>query len=289
MNKKNSIALLGPEHTFSDLAATKYGEFCHSRPDRESLKKYYTKTIEEVFDLVEQGKVACGIVPVENKLDGSIRETLDNLFTKKVHFTSSISLPIHHCLAVLPFAKSSDIAKIISHEQALNQCGKYLKKHHPNIRKEAYSSTTSAIEKLIFSNDKTLAVISSKQAAQAHGLKIIAENIEDDSSNSTNFIVVKKGDYPAKNSVQKNSTTSVKTSIAFHFDKDSPGSLFTVLEDFAKARINLTKIESRPTKKEFGDYIFYIDFEGSPQDEKVASTLKAIANKVSKLKILGIY
>lgn len=302
---KNSIALLGPRYTFSDLAATKHLEFrrspgthpsllrvplplspCHSRLDRES-QKFYTGSIEEIFELVEKGKVSAGVVPIENKLDGSIRETLDNLFAKKVHFTAQVSLPIHHCLAVLPFTKTSDIKKIISHEQALNQCKQYLKKHFPSATKEPYSSTVFAIEKLIFSNDKSLAVICSKQAAQAYNLKIIAENIEDDHTNSTNFIIIKKGDYKARNKEQKNRTTLVVTSIAFHFDKDSPGSLFTVLEDFAKAHINLTKIESRPTRKEFGDYIFYLDFEGLPEDRNIATVLSKTVRKVSKLKILG--
>lgn len=280
---KNDIALLGPKHTFSDLAATKYLENCNS-------PKYYTKTIEEVFELVEQGKVAQGIVPIENKLDGTIRETLDNLFTEKVHIVSSLELPIHHCLAILPFSTPADIQKIISHEQALNQSKKYLKKHFATVDKEAYSSTTSAIEKLIFSNDKSLAVVVSKQAAQNYDLKIIAENIEDENSNSTKFIVIKKGDYTAKNSVQKNSTKhskNLKTSIAFHFDKDSPGSLFSVLEDFAKAKINLTKIESRPTKKEFGDYIFYLDFDGSPENPKTKEILKNLRKKVATFKVLG--
>jgi len=281
---KNSIALLGPSHTFSDLAASKF-----LSTNKSNLKKYYTKNIEEVFKLVESGKVAKGILPIENKLDGTIRETLDNLFSKKVHIVSGLSLPVHHCLAVLPFTKNSDIQKIISHEQALNQSRGYLQKHFPNALKEAYSSTVSAIEKLIFSNDKSLAVVASKQAAQHYDLKIIAENIEDDSTNNTKFIIIEKGDHIAKKSVQKNSTKIQKTSIAFHFGKDSPGSLFGVLEDFARAKINLTKIESRPTKKEFGDYIFYLDFDGSPGDQKAKIVLSSLRKKVAKFKILGSY
>ncbi|MDD3862013.1 MAG: prephenate dehydratase, partial [Candidatus Gracilibacteria bacterium] len=293
---KNCIALLGPKDTFSDLAATKYLEncqspdLCHSRGGGNLSQKFYTKTIEEVFELVKQGKVAKGIIPIENKLDGTIRETLDNLFTKKVHIVSSLELPIHHCLAILPFSKPADIQKIISHEQALNQSKKYLKKHFATADKEAYPSTVSAIEKLIFSNDKSLAVVVSKQAAQNYDLKITAENIEDENSNSTKFIVIEKGDYTAKKPVQKNSTEhskNQKTSIAFHFDKDSPGSLFIVLEDFAKAKINLTKIESRPTKKEFGDYIFYLDFDGSPENPKTKEVLKTLRKKVAKFKVLG--
>jgi prephenate dehydratase/prephenate dehydrogenase len=312
---KKHLALLGPPLTFSDLAADMYLDETTQAGDSHcatvsrrtksehpacpacervlkrtvalagrTRRKFYAKTIEEVFDLVEKGKVAQGIVPMENKLDGSVKETLDNLFLKKIHFTASISLPIHHCLSVLPFAKVHDIKKIVSHEQALNQCKKYLKAHFFSAEKEPYSSTTSAIEKLIFSNDKTIAIISSKQAAENFNLKIIAENIEDNSSNSTQFIIIKKGHYSAANPVQKN-----RTSIAFHFDEDSPGSLFSVLEDFAKAKINLTKIESRPTKKEFGDYIFYLDFNGSPEDKKIKLVLSALTKKVAKIKILGSF
>jgi prephenate dehydratase/prephenate dehydrogenase len=277
---KKHIAVLGPKYTFSELAADKFNK---------NAKKYYAKDIEEVVGLVEAGKVLQGIVPIENKLDGTIRETLDLLFSKKVHISSIINLPINHCLVVLSHTKAEDVKYVISHQQALNQCKQYLKKHFSAISQEAYSSTAAAIEKMIFSNDKTLAVIASLEAAIAHDLKIFADKIEDDHDNNTKFFVIEKGDYKATKSVQKNSTKNAKTSIAFYFDKDSPGSLFTVFKDFAEAKINLTKIESRPTRKEFGDYIFYLDFEGTPESPKVKPTLKKITQKVSRLKILGVY
>jgi len=281
--KKNHIALLGPRYTFSDLAADCCGELA---PGGGNLEKYYAHDLEEVFELVEKGKVSKGIVPIENKLDGTIRETLDLLFTKNVHITGLVSLPVHHCIVVLPHSNAKDITTVISHQQAINQCKNYLKKHFPKISREAYSSTTKAIEKLIFSNNNSLAVISSREAAIAHNLKILGTNIEDDPSNSTSFYFIEKGGYKPKTSEQKNRT---KTAIAFYFDKDSPGSLFKVFEDFAKAKINLTKIESRPTRKEFGDYIFYLDFDGNPNENKVREVLAKIPNKVSKLKVLGSY
>jgi prephenate dehydratase len=269
---KKHIAVLGPKYTYSDLASEKFNK---------KAKKYYAKDIDEVFSLAEAGKVGWGIVPIENKLDGTIRETLDLLFKKKVHISAIINLPIHHCVIGLPHAKTTDIKTIISHQQALNQCKQFLRKHFHASSQEAYSSTSAALEKMIFSNDKTLAVIASREAAEAHGLKIFAENIEDDHDNNTKFFVIEKGDYKANK--------GHKTSIAFYFDKDSPGSLFTVFKDFAEAKINLTKIESRPTRKEFGDYIFYLDFEGTPESPKVKPTLKKITKKVSRLKILGVY
>jgi len=277
--KSGDIALLGPKYTFSDFAADKVST--------KKISKYYARDLEEVFELVEKGKVAKGIVPIENKLDGTIRETLDLLFHKNVHVTGIINLPIHHCLVILPHANAKNITTIISHQQPLNQCKKYLAKHFPNTTREAYSSTVKALEKMIFSNNQSLAVISSKEAAQAYDVKILAENIEDDPNNSTSFYVVEKGLYKPQNGEQKNSTKSQKTAIAFYFDKDSPGSLFKIFEYFANAKINLTKIESRPTRKEFGDYIFYLDFEGHPSEKNVKETLNKISKKVAKLKILG--
>jgi len=279
--KRGDIALLGPKYTFSDFAADKVST--------KKISKYYARDLEEVFELVEKGKVASGVVPIENKLDGTIRETLDLLFHKNVHINGIINLPIHHCLVVFPHTNAKNVTTIISHQQPLNQCKKYLAKHFSNTTKESYSSTVKALEKMIFSNNQSLAVISSKEAAQAYDVKILAENIEDNSGNSTSFYVIEKGEYRPQNSEQKNSTKSQKTAIAFYFDKDSPGSLFKVFEDFANAKINLTKIESRPTRQEFGDYIFYMDFEGNPSEKNVRETLNKVSRKVARLKILGSY
>ncbi|MFA5948029.1 MAG: prephenate dehydratase [Candidatus Gracilibacteria bacterium] len=279
---KDKIALLGPKNTFSDLASTEY-----LKTNKLALEKYYCRDIEEVFELVEKDKVAVGIVPVENKLDGSIKETLDQLYLKKVHITESINLPVHHCLAVLPFAKKEDIKTIISHPQALNQCKKYLSAHFKDSQKEPYSSTSASIEKLIFSNNKNIGIIASAEAVKDNNLKIIAENIEDDHSNKTLFVIIKKGDYDKKKSEAASNSNKRVSSIAFNFNKDKPGSLYLVLKDFADAKINLTKIESRPTRKEFGDYIFYIDFQGSFSDKTIKSVLEKISKNTAKLKFLG--
>lgn len=295
------IAVLGPKNTFSDIAADQY-----LQNSTVALKKYFVRELDEIFDLVERGKVKEGIAPIENKLHGTIRETLDALFVRNVHIVREINIPIHHCLIVLPHAEKSDIKKIISHSQALNQCKKYLQKNFSKASKESFSSTGAAIEKLLSSNDKSIAVIAPELAAE--GLKILAKNIEDEHDNSTAFVVIKSTSGKSSSQAhsqdpsgalkilaeQKNSSTSSvgscgKTSIAFHFSADSPGSLFTVFKDFADAKINLTKIESRPTKKHFGDYIFYLDFEGSLNDPKVKKVLAEVEKKVAKLKILGSY
>ncbi len=274
--KKSDIAVLGPKNTFSEMAADKYDN---------KKNKYYATTIDEVFELVAKGRVEKGIVPIENKLEGTIRETLDNLFEKNVKISEEINLPINHTLIILPHAKEKDIKTIYSHPQALKQCKRFLKKNFPKAILLSTTSTAFAIEKIITKNDKSCAAIAPKIAAEREKLKPLDENIEDEKNNSTSFIVVQKG-RPTPKTVQKNCK---KTSIAFHFDKDSPGSLFTVFKDFADAKINMTKIESRPTKASLGDYIFYLDFDGCISEPKVAKILKKVEAKVARMKVLGSY
>lgn len=311
---KNDLALLGPANTFSHIAADKYS----------NAPKYFAHDIDEVFDLVEKGTVAAGLVPIENKLHGSVRETLDALFSKNVQITGELTIPIHHCLICHAHAKRSDIKNIISHSQAISQCKKYLQKNFPRTETESVTSTGAAIEKLLSSNDKSLAVIAPETALQNGKLKILAKNIEDEEANATTFVVIRQGlcpsdgrqhlrddeNYPrgqvsrtfpessnshktsiapVKATTYHSSRTPAKTSIAFYFNADAPGSLFTVFQDFAAAKINLTKIESRPTRKQFGDYIFYLDFSGHISEPRIQKVLKTVEHKVAKLKVLGSY
>ena len=271
--KLEDLAVLGPKNTYSDLAATKYNS---------DAPKYYAKSIDEVLELVAKGEVVEGILPIENKLHGTIRETLDGLFYKNIHIVREISLPIHHTLIILKQANKADIKRIISHSQALNQCKKYLKHNFPKAIYEPFSSTAASLQKMIDEGDKAIAVIAPETSLSKDQLKVYARNIEDEKDNSTSFLVIRKG--PAKAT-----SSSKKTSIAFHFSKDSPGSLFAVFKDFADAKINLTKIESRPTKASFGDYIFYLDFEGSIKAPNISKTLSKVKSKVARLKILGSY
>lgn len=282
---KNDLALLGPEHSFSDLAAEFY-----LKENNFKFPKYFARDIDEVFDLVAKGKVWEGIVPIENMIHGTIRETLDGLFDYKVHIVKTITLPIHHCLITLPHAKTSDIRCILSHPQALSQCRKYLKKHFPKASLEPFGSTSAATQKLATGDDKSIAVIAPSIAAEKFNLKVVAKNIEDDQKNSTRFILIRKGDFTLGNKTKKDEQKNrTKTSIAFYFHKDSPGTLFSVFREFADAKINLSKIESRPTKARFGEYIFYLDFDADVFAPKSVKVLSRIRSKVACLKILGSY
>jgi prephenate dehydratase len=190
------------------------------------------------------------------------------------------------CLA---HAKKSDIKIVSSHLQALSQCKKYLHKNFSNAEKEAVSSTGAAIQKLLAANDKSIAVIAPAIAAHDPKLKVLATNIADEEENETTFVAIKKGGLSLTQSTLKSDDTTHKTFIAFYFSANAPGTLFTVFQDFANAKINLTKIESRPTQKSFGDYIFYLDFNGHISDPNIQKTLQLVSQKVAELRILGSY
>jgi prephenate dehydratase len=279
--KKSDIAVLGPKNTFSDLASDEY-----IIKNKFKGGKFFVKDIDEACELVEKGEVKLGIVPIENKLNGTVRETIDSLFKRNVKIVEELKIPIHHSLLALAHAKKSDIKTIISHSQALKQCKIFIKKTFPKANLENINSTVAAIEFVINKNEKSIAAIGPKTAGEKNSLKVIKEGIEDQKDNETTFVIIKKNSRTNRDKEQKNST---KISIAFHFSADAPGSLFTVFKDFADAKINMTKIESRPTKKSFGDYIFYLDFEGKLNDSKTQIILKKIEKKVARLKILGSY
>lgn len=272
---KNDLASLGPVNTFSSIAA--------KRIAKKDQNIFYTNTISDVFELVENKKVASAIVPIENKLGGTVRETLDELFERNIHITQEVKIPINHCLIMLNGSNRSDIRRISSHSQALAQCEKYIKKNFPKSQLSSLQSTAQAVEQLIKTCDRQAAVIAPEIAAQNPLLKVYEKNIEDAEGNETSFYVIEKGEYKVPEAQAK------KTSLAIHFSKDSPGSLAQVLNDFSKEGINLSRIESRPTKAKFGQYLFYIDLDGSTSEKKIQRALKEVSKRTSKLKILGSY
>jgi len=280
---KGELAILGPKNTYSDFAGDKYIATCltgKSRPE----KKYYL-TIGEIFEAVEKG-LATGIVPIENVIYGSVRETLDNLFIRKVQIKHKLRLKIEHALVTLPSTKICDIHTIASHEQALAQCSGYLDKHFRFAQKEYSTSTMSALEKMTGSQDGGVAVIIPLSAAKNLHLKILAQKIENSENNFTTFIVIDKGDYKEPEVSRKG---KLETAIAFYFRQDSPGRLYMVFREFANAGINLSHIESRPSSKDVGNFVFFLQFDGAPWDDLTAPVLETIKAKVAGLKILGVY
>lgn len=272
--KKSDIAILGPPNTFSDMALKRF---------KKGENPWYAASITEAFELVESGKVKAGLVPIENSSTGSVRESQDELYESDVYMEEVFGLPITLSVVSTQQCSLREIKIVYSHPQALLQCRHFLKKYCPEATLVPMSSTSAALER-VFNEDKagTVAIVS-PAALENHSLRVIKDAIEDSRENTTYFALIKKG------MTQRFRPGATKTSLAFHFKKDSPGSLNTVLQILAEAGINLTKIESRPSSRISGRYIFHVDFEGSVETEKARSALRAIKVKVAKLKVLGSY
>lgn len=273
MDRNDKIGVLGPRYTFSDQVADKFNK---------SKQRKYFNTIWEIFEALKKRTIQQGIAPIENTIHGTVRETFDSLFLSDLKIQGMYSLPIHHCVAVLPGTKKRDIKKFISHQQALNQSQKYIRKNFPKAQQIGFSSTAKAIEAMMKQNSGIAAVICSENAANENNLRIMDKNIEDQKGNKTFFAVL--GHDFAKPTGKK-----IRTSIAFHFKKDHPGTLFSVFKAFNDAKVNMTKIESRPTLPKWGNYIFFLDFEGDMNKPKIANLLELIQKKVAMLKNFGSY
>jgi len=262
--KKDRVAVLGPEGTFTEIAARRIFK------DVEFL---YCDTVDEVFDSVSS-VVEFGVVAIENSLEGSVNTTMDCLVDHDLKICGEVVLDINLCLVVVPGTEKKGIDTIISHPHALAQCRKFLSENFPDSRLQRHESTAAAMEEL--KRLKGSAAIGPKEAVETYGLKLLFENIQDAKS-QTRFIVI-----------SKEGGTGRKTSIIFAL-KDEPGALYKALKEFAERDINLTKIESRPSKRKLGEYLFFVDFEGSLEDEKVENALTSIKEKTAFLKILGSY
>ncbi len=268
LEKSLKIAYLGPEATFSHLAALKrFG----SQVDYVACN-----TISDVFAEVEKDTADYGVVPIENSIEGIVTHTLDMFVDSDLKICAQIILDVsHNLLANCPKGK---IKRVYSNPQVLAQCRIWLQENLPNAEKIEVSSTTRAAQ--IANKEKYSACVASLLAAKVYKLKIIASSIEDSPHNITRFLVVGKTDVDA--------TGSDKTSILFSI-RDRVGALHDMLLPFKKYRINLTKIESRPSKRKAWDYYFFVDLEGHHQTPRVKKALLELERKCTFLKILGSY
>ena len=266
------LAYLGPQGTYSEEAAMLYDE------DAELVA---ATTLPGVVQCVHGGEADEGIVPVENSLEGTVTFTADLLIQETtLKIKSELVLPIHHCLLTKPGGSEEDVEVIYSHPQSLGQCREYLQRRFPNVSLMPSLSNSSAVSDMLESERRALA-IAGKRAARFFGARILEEEIEDNHSNATRFIVMAAEDGAP--------TGEDKTSICFNFDADRPGSLVSVLQEFSNRGINLNKIESRPTRRSLGRYFFLADVDGHKVDDSVRDALDVIAGKVSMLKVLGSY
>lgn len=283
---KYDMAVLGPSKTYSDLAA-----MTRLAGGYKQSKIYYASSIREVFLSVTKGEAKTGLVPLENLINGSVRETYDALFEENVHIEEKFSLPVKHALVALQGVTDKDIDTVSSHPQALEQCAGWLGKKFPQVQISPTPSTIAAYEKMLGENDRHTAVIIPQTIAESQNCNILATEIGDIPANITSFIIIKKGKPHLKmrKSAPFQAKAKPETSIAFHFQKDRPGSLLKIFRDISDAGLNMTKIESRPSKKDPGNYIFFLCFEGDYNNPAVKKVLKKIEKKVVVLKLLGSY
>lgn len=261
------IGFFGPPGTFTEEAA--------STLEGEHLA---FSTIPEVFRAVDSGEVDCGVVPIENSIEGSVGITLDLLtHDYDLKIKREIILPISHNLLINQDAEVGDVEIIYSHSQALSQCRKFIEDMKAEMR--SVTSTAAAAELIVGKKDS--GAISNVRAADINSLKIAARDIQDYKNNLTRFVVINSADH-AK-------TGDDKTSIVFSLLEDRPGGLYEILGVFADKNINLTKIESRPSKEKLGRYLFFIDFEGHREDQLIKTIINIIKSKVGYIKIFGSY
>lgn len=269
MDKEGIVGYLGPPATYTHLACIeRFGS---------SLKAIPMGSIQEVFEAVEKGEMNFGVVPIENSTEGAVNRTLDMFIDSEVKICGEILIRISHDL-LSKTGRAEGIQKIYSHPQALEQCRQWLRKSFPNKPLAETVSTAKAAE--IASEDPNAAAIASSFAAHLYGLKSIASQIEDHLHNYTRFLVL--------NRQSAERTGKDKTSSLFSISH-TPGSLYQVLKPFSEKGINLTKIESRPTKGKPWEYVFFIDFEGHATDSHIAEALDEVKEHVFFVKLLGSY
>ncbi len=265
---KHRVAYLGPEHTFSHLAAiTQFGAAADLVP---------VATIAAVFEEVEQGTAQFGIVPLENSTDGRVTDTLDCFAHSPVQICGELPLRIHHCL--LGKGRRAAIRTVLSKPQALSQCRNWLAKHLPQAAAEPIASTAEAARRA--AGDDTIAAIAGTQAAAEYGLEVLAENIEDQRDNVTRFAVIGTS-IAAK-------TEHDKTALMLELAHE-PGALADAMAVFKRSRLNMTWIESFPVAGSRGRYLFFVEFVGHASQVRSRRAIGALEKKAQKVVVLGSY
>lgn len=263
------IATLGPEGTFCHEAVLKYNR---------AAEIIFADTIRDVFEIVSRKDADLGIVPMENSIAGTVGQTLDNLTAYNLKIKDEEIFPISHNL--VGFGGISDIKVLYLHPQTYEQCEIFIKKNLKKAEIIQTSSNGKSGEIVSKEKNKMIGSIIPKIAADIYKLKILKKDVQDNRFNVTRFFVVSNED--------SKKTGYDRTSIAVYPQQDRPGLLYDMLGQFAKRKINLTKIESRPSKGKLGDYIFYIDFEGHKSEKHIAEALKEI-EKAAFVTVLGSY
>jgi chorismate mutase / prephenate dehydratase len=265
------VAFLGPEGTFTQAAVVKHFG--------SSVRALPLPAIDEVFHEVEGGIADFGVVPIENSSEGTVNHTLDMFLGSALKICGEVELRIHHHL-MGRMSVFADVRRVCAHAQALAQCRGWLDDQLPDAERVAVSSNAEGARRA--RDERGSAAIASRAAAEIYGLTLLADEIEDRPDNTTRFLVVGRKLFSA-------SGVDRTTLLVSASDTDDAGALFRLLEPFAEHRINMTRIESRPSRKRKWDYVFFIDIEGHVSDPPLAKALASLEERASLFKILGSY
>ena len=264
------VAFLGPEGTFTQEAALKhFGDSAISVP---------MAAIDEVFRDVLAGSCNYGVVPVENSTEGVISHTLDSFMDSSLKICGEVELRIHQNLLIGPNTNKDNITRVYSHAQSLAQCRQWLNSNLPNVERVAVSSNAEAAKRV--QGEWNSAAIAGDMSCQLYGLEKLNDKIEDNPDNSTRFLIIGRQEVPPSG----DDRTSIVVSV-----QNKTGALHDLLEPFRRNNVDMTRLESRPSRSSKWSYVFFIDFVGHIDDESVAAVLKELSADVADLKVLGSY
>jgi len=268
LEKSLTVAYLGPEATFTHQAAI--------RRFGSSLRYASQKTIADVFTEVSKNRADYGVVPIENSTEGVVTHTLDMFVDSDLKIVSQIVLPVQHCL--ISNARRSQIRKLYAHPQSLGQCRGWVQSHLPRV--EIIETSSNARSAEFAAKEKESAAIAGVLAAEKYSVRVLEYDIQDNAANATRFLVLGRQCSPP--------TGKDRTSIMFSI-VDRVGALHRALAPFRRFRINMTKIESRPSKRKAWEYFFFVDCDGHMNDSKVAKALAMLGEHCSYVKVLGSF
>jgi prephenate dehydratase len=273
------IAYLGPAGTFTEDALR---EALMGEAAAEPLR---TPTIRDAILAVERGEAERALVPFENSIEGSVRDTLDTLAfdAEKVTIVGEHDFSVRAMLIARTALELDQIEAVLSHPQPLAQCARFLRQNLPNAERQSVESTAAAV-KTVAESEAPWAAIGAHAAAELYGCEILREGIEDEANNVTRFVwIAPQGTKPAGGDAWK-------TSLVFsELGEDHPGALVNALQEFSSRKVNLSRIESRPLRLELGRYMFFCDLEGALTEPPVDEAVEALRSKADSVRILGSY
>lgn len=276
--KKEKYGYLGPKGTFSEDAAVKY---CLNEEKLMPLRSF-----NEIFEKLQTGEITRGVIPIENSLEGAVKLCMDLLYSSSYAVVvDEIILPVRQYLMAPSGTELKDIKELYSISQVIGQSNSFINQYFPDVDIHYTTSTAQAAENI--KGKKGKGIIGSKRISQLYGFDILAEEIQDMSNNYTRFFVIAnkldiKDEFPDMDK-------EYKTSIICAPEVNEAGILYSLLAEFKRENINLTRIESRPSKRQLGEYIFYIDFEGHQKNRHVRVALEGVEKKSIIFKVLGSY